>query len=112
MLFRSERDFLIKLRDVLEEREETEYFHSGDLDYGGIRIFEYIRKRIFPKVKPLYMDADIFEKYKAYGEKIGANTKKKLADMEVSEEMADLSRKILESGCVLEQELFLIEDLI
>ena len=107
-----ERDFLIKLRDVLEEREETEYFHSGDLDYGGIRIFEYIRKRIFPKVKPLYMDADIFEKYKAYGEKIGANTKKKLADMEVSEEMADLSRKILESGCVLEQELFLIEDLI
>lgn len=104
-----EREFLIRLRDILEESGHTEYYHSGDLDYGGIRIFEYIRKRIFPDVKPLNMNADIFEQYKMYAEKIEESARKKLADMEVSEEMSALAEKILESGYVLEQESFLIE---
>lgn len=104
-----EREFLIKLRDILEKNSQIEYYHSGDLDYGGIRIFEYIRKRIFPDVKPLDMNVDIFEQYISYAEKIEENTKKKLADMEVSEEMAALAEKILDSGYVLEQESFLVE---
>ncbi len=103
-----EREFLIRLRDILEGNGHAEYFHSGDLDYGGIRIFEYIRKRIFPEVKPLNMDASLFEKYKEYTEKIEDGTKAKLARMEVSGEMSALAEKILESGCVLEQECLLI----
>ena len=103
-----EREFLIRLRDILEGNGHAEYFHSGDLDYGGIRIFEYIRKRIFPEVKPLNMDASLFEKYKEYTEKIEDGTKAKLAGMEVSGEMSALAEKILESGRVLEQECLLI----
>ena len=26
----------------------TTYLHTGDLDYGGVKIFQYIKKRIFP----------------------------------------------------------------
>lgn len=100
-----EREFLIKLREILKKDRHVEYYHSGDLDYGGIRIFEYIRKRIFPDVKPLYMNADILEQYKMYTERIGESTKQKLADMEVSAEMSALKEKILKSGCVLEQEI-------
>lgn len=104
-----EKEFLIRLRNVLDKNGCVEYFHSGDMDYGGICIFEYIRKRIFPDVKPLDMDAAVFEKYRKYTEKIEDSTKEKLAKMEVSQDMRDLAAKILESGRVLEQEILLVQ---
>lgn len=105
-----ERDFLTGLREILDKDNPVEYYHSGDLDYGGIRIFEYIRKRIFPEVQPLYMDVRVFEKYIKYTEEMEESAKKKLAGMEVSDRIAALAEKIVESGRILEQESLLIDD--
>ena len=62
-----EREFLKKLQRVIEGKD-VEVFHSGDMDYGGIRIFEYIQKHIFPGIKPLQMDVETYEKYEEYDE--------------------------------------------
>ena len=43
--------------------EDVVFLHTGDLDYGGIRIFQYIRKEIFPKLQPYQMSV---EQYLAY----------------------------------------------
>ncbi len=57
--------FLKQLHQVLKNQTscEVQYFHSGDLDYGGIKIFQYIRKTIFPELEPLQMDVDTYEAY-------------------------------------------------
>ena len=41
-----ERRFLGQLFPLLGEN--TEYFHWGDMDYGGIRIYKFIKKELFP----------------------------------------------------------------
>lgn len=53
---------------------EVQYFHSGDLDYGGIKIFQYIRKTIFPELEPLQMDVETYEAYQEFTEVIDPET--------------------------------------
>ena len=58
-----EREFLVHVRQALEERgrdtaagnSRIAYFHTGDLDYGGVRIFKHIREHVFPDLQPLHM---------------------------------------------------------
>lgn len=107
-----ERAFLQKLKHALEKRDiaesgEVEYFHSGDLDYGGVKIFEYIRKRIFPKLQPMMMNAETFWKYEKYAEPISSETLKKLKATK-AEEMQELIDLMIETGKGIEQESFLI----
>lgn len=103
-----ERDFLIQLQEVLEQGEnQVEYLHSGDLDYGGIKIFEYEKKRIFPKLKPYQMDVETFDRYIQYGEPIKPETLGKIKALNVSE-FSRLIDRILETGKGIEQESFLI----
>lgn len=103
-----ERMFLIRLREILERSEkQVEYLHSGDLDYGGIKIFEYEKKRIFPELRPYQMDAETFDRYKGYAEPIGMETLEKIKNLDVPE-FRELIQRILKSGKVIEQESFLI----
>lgn len=102
-----ERKFLVELEQKLENSgREITYFHSGDLDYGGIKIFEYIQKKIFPKVQPLQMDVSTFERHIDYGEPLQKDTLKKLKNVNVPI-LQDLIQKILETGKGIEQESFL-----
>ncbi len=102
-----ERKFLIELKQKLEKSGgKITYFHSGDLDYGGIKIFEYIQKNIFPKVQPFLMDVSTFERYSDYAEPIKKDTLKKLENVNVPI-LQGLIKKILETGKGIEQESFL-----
>ncbi len=107
-----EREFLQKLAGVMEEQEghtgrKTEYLHTGDLDYGGIRIFQHIRKRIFPGLRPLRMDEKTYLEYREYGEAMGAETLEKLRTLE-EPALEGLIACMLREGYALEQEAFLI----
>ena len=86
-----------------------EVFHSGDMDYGGIRIFEYIQKHIFPGIKPLQMDVETYEKYEEYAKTISKETMEKLEKVNVPL-LEELKEKLLETGNGIEQESFLIEE--
>lgn len=101
-----ERVFLKKLRSVLPN---AAYFHSSDLDYGGLRIYTYIKNKIFPDLRPFLMDEDTFRRYEHCAETREGAYLKKLADLEVPQEMIALKRCILESHKTIEQESMLYE---
>lgn len=53
---------LSKVKGYLENNtQQISIFHAGDLDYGGIRIFEYLRKHFFPDLQPYLMDVVTYE---------------------------------------------------
>jgi hypothetical protein len=100
-----EREFLKRLRDKLSGQEVT-YLHSGDLDYGGIRIFQHIRNSIFPEIQPYRMDLETFEQYLSYGEPIENGPLEKLKCMG-EPLMQDLINRIIDTGIVIEQEVYI-----
>ena len=119
-----ESEFLRRLRKVLETQtvmggtatgetagEQTafpiSYFHSGDLDYGGVKIFEYIQKHIFPKLQPLQMDVETYNRYEQYAEPLKESARKKLEKTEVPI-LQELIQKLCETGKGIEQESFLV----
>ncbi|MGI6009925.1 MAG: Wadjet anti-phage system protein JetD domain-containing protein [Ruminococcus sp.] len=50
--------------------EKVEYYHWGDMDVGGFRIFQRLRKNIIPELKPYRMDLQSLERYRDKGMKI------------------------------------------
>lgn len=99
-----ERSFLSKLGQIIPD---AEYFHSSDLDYGGLCIYNYIKSRIFPNVKPFLMDEEVFRKYEYRAEAREEAYLMKISKLEVSQEMLALKTCILQSGKTLEQESML-----
>ncbi len=100
-----ERTFLKKLRACLEG-QPVEYLHTGDLDYGGVCIFQYNRRMIFPELQPFLMDAEQFERYREYAEPLEPETLEKLR--RVREPLLQpLIGRMLETGMGVEQEKFL-----
>jgi hypothetical protein len=110
-----EREFLLRLRNALDSRSGPDgpiaYLHSGDLDYGGVRIFQYMRKTVFPEVQPLLMDAKTYRKYRemAYGTPIEPQTLGKLQGVQ-EPLLQDLIDLLIAEGYGIEQECFLFAD--
>ena len=101
--------FLTELYQVLK-KNGVSYFHSGDLDYGGIKIFQHIRRVIFPELQPLQMDVDTYESYQEFAEELETETLEKLKQVQdENPQIQELIRKLLETGKGIEQECFLIE---
>ena len=51
--------FLKKIPELADA--DCEFLHWGDMDYGGISIFQFIKKNVFPELKPYKMDRTAFE---------------------------------------------------
>ncbi|MBS6954953.1 MAG: DUF2399 domain-containing protein [Enterocloster asparagiformis] len=83
----------------------VEFFHWSDMDYGGIRIYRFMKEKVFERVKPLNMDAASYEKYRLAGAGIPLeeDKRRKLAELCVPE-LADLKACILEHELEIEQE--------
>lgn len=101
-----ERVFLKRLTEVAEEG--IQYFHWGDMDLGGIRIFQFNKKNIFPKLQPYKMDRKTFLEAVEKGAGIPLEEKKreKLEKLDAGE-LEDLKDCILEKGMEIEQEILL-----
>lgn len=102
-----EREFLKALENMIS-CQGVAYYHTGDLDYGGICIFEYIRKRIFPELQPLWMDPSIFIQFKnaGYGEPMKMETLEKLESIHDSK-LQPLIDTMVKERWMIEQECFL-----
>lgn len=101
-----EREFLRKL-DLVLRNCEVEFYHSGDLDYGGVKIYEYMKTKIFTKLKPLMMDVKTYDQYHSFGELISPETIQKLQRTEIPE-LQPLIDRIVRDRLGIEQESFLI----
>ena len=84
------------------------FMHWGDMDFGGINIFLYMRKHIFPEIQPCKMGADDF--YKAIEEGAGIplkeSTREKLLRKD-ADILEPLKQAILETNMTIEQEYLL-----
>ncbi|WP_018131862.1 Wadjet anti-phage system protein JetD domain-containing protein [Effusibacillus pohliae] len=57
--------FLEKLAGYLQRHQpDMSVCHWGDIDLGGIRIFEYLKTNYFPQLRPILMDGATLMKYK------------------------------------------------
>ena len=62
------RKLLYKLKDFIHKSNHSvEIYHWGDIDYGGILIFEHLRRNYFSNLKSLFMDEYTYNKYLKYG---------------------------------------------
>ena len=103
----SERKFLSRV--VALAGTDTEYFHWGDMDYGGIRIFKFLQKNLFPKLKPWKMDVTDYKMALQMGASISLETDKRerFEQMDAGV-LTPLKEAILKNGKEIEQELLLL----
>lgn len=104
-----ERSVLSQINQIAGE--DVIFEHWSDLDYGGIRIFQFMKNRVFSKVRPLYMDAATYKLLleNAQGCEISPDKRKKLEKMDAGE-LEELKQCILQFGKEFEQEaLFVLE---
>lgn len=97
------RKFLKHLTSIAEDN--TEYYHWGDMDLGGIRIFKYLKEKLFPELRPMKMDSfSYLEAIKAgQGIEFDEDKRKKYMQLDAGE-LTGLKLCILEHGKDMEQE--------
>ncbi len=98
-----ERVFLKKVEKLIDSTVEV--FHWGDMDYGGIRIFLFMKDKVFPKIKPLFMDKITYENTlkEKKGFKLETEKREKLEKINAGE-LEELKQCILKYGIEFEQE--------
>ena len=103
----SERKFLSRV--VALAGTDTEYFHWGDMDYGGIRIFKFLQKNLFPRLKPWKMDVTDYKMALQMGASISleADKRERFEQMDAGV-LTPLKEAILKNGKEIEQELLLL----
>ena len=90
---------------------ETDFYHWGDIDLGGVSIFLRLKKEIIPQLKPYNMSADTLKEMKQYAKGYSTEYRKKLEkalDDARFKEFYDSIVCMLELGIRLEQEAFLL----
>lgn len=99
--------FLKALMDIAPL--EVQCYHWGDMDYGGIQIFLYNEKNIFPKLNPWRMDVASYQAALENGDGVTLSEikRKKLEVLEAGK-LEALKRRILENGREIEQEMLIV----
>lgn len=88
--------------------EEIQCYHWGDMDYGGIQIFLYNEKNIFPNLIPWKMDVLSYKAAleKEKGIKLCSEKQKKLEALNAGK-LEVLKQCILENKMEIEQEMLI-----
>jgi len=89
----------------------VEFYHWGDIDAGGFKIFNRLKNNIIPGLKPYLMDREAFLSKKDYWAKFDANYRNILKEMRNKEdlkEFCDVIDLMLKENAKLEQEAFLL----
>ena len=86
-------------------KSDCEFYHWGDMDFGGISIFQFIKAKIFPELKPYKMDKENFKKAIEAGAGIALkSTTRELLIKKDAGMLKELKAAILETNMTIEQE--------
>ena len=83
--------------------DNLKFYHFGDIDAGGLLIFEDLITKTGIQFMPYMMDVSTLQKYKEYWIKLTQNDEKRLEKL-ASGRFAFLVRFMLVNNCKLEQE--------
>jgi hypothetical protein len=65
------RKLLTKIVDYSNKNKlEISFYHWGDIDLGGIRIWKHLSDNLNIKIDPIFMDVDTYNKHEIYGKAI------------------------------------------
>jgi len=79
---RSVQRLFRKIADCLSQQNVLlPIFHWGDMDAGGIRIFEFIREHFFSNLEPLWMDEKTFLRHADSGVPVSRAYQAKIREM-------------------------------
>lgn len=98
------------LKGILQIADlKCEFYHWGDMDLGGISIFQFIKENVFPKLLPYKMGEEDFRKAIRLGAgiELKEETREKLEKKEAGV-LEGLKQLILETGLTVEQEKMLM----
>lgn len=88
------------------------FYHWGDIDLGGFRIFNHLKSKTGIPFKPLYMDLATLKRYEQYALSIGSEYEKQLQELLNQVEYQDfyeVIRYMINKRVRLEQEIVSIE---
>ncbi len=91
------------LSKIYEYDTEIKFFHFGDIDAGGLLIFEDLVSKTNIPFRPYMMDIATLENHKDYWMTLTKNDKKKLECM-IDGRFAQLVKYMIIKNCKLEQE--------
>jgi dGTP triphosphohydrolase len=95
------------LKKIYLNNSSVEFYHWGDIDAGGFRILNHLRKRTGVNFIPLNMNLQMIEACKEYCRTLSDNDKKALQIMLTDteyKEFHEVFQYMLENGVKLEQE--------
>lgn len=101
-----ERRFLDQIEQAADST--VEFYHWSDLDYGGIRIFQFMKQNVFRRVKPYKMDRVTYDRVNRLGEgSVLEEEKRRKLEKLYCEELEELKQCILANGKEYEQEMLI-----
>ncbi|MNP26973.1 hypothetical protein D3C76_1198590 [compost metagenome] len=96
------------LTKIYESNRDVTYYHCGDIDVGGFKILNHLKRKTSIPFLPLNMDIETLEKNISYGKELTANDRKELEKMindEMYSEYKEILSFILNKNRKLEQEI-------
>ena len=102
---KARRELLCK---IYNKYKSSEFFHLGDIDAGGFKILNHLRKSTEIPFKALKMDTDTLLKYKEYAKTLTVNDRKELSriyELDEYEEFKSVIEVMIKEGIKLEQEI-------
>ncbi len=91
------------IQKIHNQNPTADYYHFGDIDVGGIKILQHLRKNTGVDFKAYKMDVETLKQYQQYSKALTSNDRAYLSKTENSEFM-ELFQYMLEHNCKLEQE--------
>ena len=95
------------LQEIYRVYPKAEYYHFGDIDCGGFRIWKNLCVKTEIPFKTIYMDLEVYNKYLKWGRPLTEQDRKNLRNMMEDSFFAnqrELFQNILDKGIKLEQE--------
>ncbi|MDU6339831.1 MAG: DUF2220 family protein [Clostridium sp.] len=102
---KARRNLLNKLYLIYND---IEFYHWGDIDAGGFKIFNHLKSSTNINFKPMNMNKDILIKYSEYRKELTLNDRKELIRLNESDEYSifkDIIEYMLKNNIKLEQEI-------
>lgn len=107
------RKLLLKMATYMKDTgRHLNIRHWGDIDYGGILIFEHLKRNYFPNIRPLLMDESTFLTYSQFGMAFSNEYATKLERLLVDPsylEWHGVIQRMLEKNRRIEQESLVME---
>lgn len=96
----------IRFLESIEKPESLAIHHWGDIDIGGLRIFQQLQG-IFPSCQPYHMDVATFTKYEGLRKPVSQEYLAKAQRLLLNENFSrfkEVLQQIIATGEILEQE--------